>query len=154
MVFQWYCHRNSLTISTHNKLWIQAYGDFNVIQGLLPFLVHFIFENKLNVWRIRLHCIDEEQRNFLRGESLLSHNVINDRLRFVIISCRKLIYGWANFPYFEWVGGNSLVQNLGIHPILVGIQEVYNCCLCLVPLYDYLAKLYDLLDLPLKQMQF
>lgn len=52
---------------------------------MLPFLVDFILEGKLDATAADLPCVNKQNGHFVRSKRLFSDDVVDDRLGFVVI---------------------------------------------------------------------
>lgn len=79
VIFQRMGHRNGSTIQ-HNELFVEVDIDVEVIDLILPFLIHLVLESKFNIITIHLHAVDEEQRDLIRAENLCPHYIVHQWL--------------------------------------------------------------------------
>lgn len=88
IVFEWVSWR--YTFAVHNQEFLVKINAYIYLEEpMFPFFVYFIFKSKLDVAAAHLPSIHKQQRYFLRCKWLLTDNVVENRLRFVVSFCTK-----------------------------------------------------------------
>jgi hypothetical protein len=84
---------------------------------MFPFLIDFILERELNTAATDLPGIDKHNRNLIRRKCLFPDDVVNNRLRFVILGSLKPVYKLF-YLNFEIISVTELAE-LGVIRLLM-----------------------------------